>query len=82
MAGNVTGIDRVENGKIYVKVNTGDTDIVQPIENVAFENGTTEVAYFDPAKSDAVSWSGNIEAAETVSLEKMFAFSSGHGIIY
>lgn len=47
-----------------------------------FENGTTEVSYFDPAKSDAVSWSGNIEAAETVSLEKMFAFSSGHGIIY
>lgn len=47
-----------------------------------FENGTTEVAYLDPAKSDAVSWSGNIEAAETVSLEKMFAFSSGHGIIY
>lgn len=45
VAGNVTGIDRVENGKIYVKVNTGDTDIVQPIENVAFENGTTERLY-------------------------------------
>lgn len=42
----------------------------------------TEVTYRDPAKSEAVSWSANIEATETVSLEKMFAFSSGHGIIY
>lgn len=42
----------------------------------------TEVSFRDPAKSEAVSWSDSISASATVSLDTLYAFSLGHGIIY
>lgn len=41
----------------------------------------TEVSFRDPAKSNAISWSGSISASATVPLNKIYAFSCGHGII-
>lgn len=43
--GDITGIDRVENGKIYARVNTGDTIIVQPVSDLAFNNAVTQALY-------------------------------------
>lgn len=42
----------------------------------------TEVSFRDPAKSEHVSWSGSISASATVSLDTIYAFSGGHGIIH
>lgn len=42
----------------------------------------TEVSFRDPAKSNAISWSGSISASATVSLDTIYAFSGGHGIIH
>lgn len=43
--GNIEGIDRVENGKIYARVNTGDATIVQPVSNLNFDNAVTQALY-------------------------------------
>lgn len=43
--GSLAGIDRVENGKIYARVNTEDNTIVQPVENLNFDNAITQALY-------------------------------------
>lgn len=45
LQGNIEGIDRVENGKIYARVNTGDATIVQPVSNLNFDNAVTQALY-------------------------------------
>lgn len=45
VAAEVTGIDRVENGKIHVKISTGDNVITQPIDRISFEDADTERLY-------------------------------------
>ena len=45
LQGNIAGIDRVENGKIYARVNTGDATIVQPVSNLNFDNAVTQALY-------------------------------------
>lgn len=45
LQGDIAGIDRVENGKIYARVNTGDTTIVQPVSNLNFDNAVTQALY-------------------------------------
>lgn len=45
LQGDITGIDRVENGKIYARVNTGDATIVQPVSDLAFNNAVTQALY-------------------------------------
>lgn len=45
LQGDITGIDRVENGKIYARVNTGDATIVQPVSNLNFDNAVTQALY-------------------------------------
>ena len=41
-----------------------------------------EVHYVDPAKSDAITWSGSIEESTYKDLTRMYNFSTGHGIIW
>lgn len=43
--GNIEGIDRVENGKIYARVNTGEATIVQPVNNISFYDANTQKLY-------------------------------------
>lgn len=43
--GNIEGIDRVENGKIYARVNTGEVNIVQPVNNISFYDANTQKLY-------------------------------------
>lgn len=45
LQGDIEGIDRVENGKIYARVNTGDATIVQPVSNLNFDNAVTQALY-------------------------------------
>lgn len=45
LQGDIEGIDRVENGKIYARVNTGDATIVQPVSNLNFDNAITQALY-------------------------------------
>ena len=45
LQGDIEGIDRVENGKIYARVNTGDATIVQPVSSLNFDNAVTQALY-------------------------------------
>lgn len=45
LQGDIKGIDRVENGKIYARVNTGDATIVQLVSNLNFDNAVTQALY-------------------------------------
>ena len=42
----------------------------------------TKLSYVDPAKSDAISWSGAITAYGDTTIENIYKFTSSRGIIY
>ena len=47
-----------------------------------YSNSGNDIFILDPAKSDAVSWSGSISALYSVSSDKLAAFASSRGLIW
>ena len=47
-----------------------------------YSNSGSDIFILDPAKSDAVSWSGSISALYSVSSDKLAAFASSRGLIW